>query len=222
MKTMIRTILAGLFLILAVAANAQTFEGKMTMKAEALDLPAEMEPMKSMFESTMTIYTKGNKSRLETTQPMVGEMIVITDMDKKTSTVCMNMMGEKIAVISEIDEQEKDEDEIKEEDIEVILGDKSKTICGYTCNNATLRVKQEGTTSEVEVWYTKDIQNTSAEFNKLPGMPMEYTMNVESITLRYLVTSIEKVKVADSSFKIPEGYELTTEESLEKMFPTGK
>jgi len=222
MKSILKSILAALLLLSTVVTSAQNFEGKMTMKAEAIDLPAEMESMKSMFESTMTIYSKGNKSRLETTQPMVGEMIVITDIDKKESTVCMNMMGEKMAIVSKIDQQEAESAVEEAQDIDVQLGNLKKTICGYSCQNATVKIKDGEVSSEVEVWFTSDIQNTSAEFNQLPGMPLEYTMNVENFKLHYLVTSIEKQKVADSSFSIPEGYEVKTEAELENMFPSRK
>ena len=74
-----------LFLCLVLvdfAGTAQSFEGKTVMKTEVLDAPAEMQKMKSMMETTMTTWVKGNKSRMEANTPFIGQIVTITDYDK--------------------------------------------------------------------------------------------------------------------------------------------
>lgn len=221
MKTFIQFKLILMLVIFSSNISAQYLEGKISMTVTASNLPPEMEAMKSMFETSITIYSKGNKSRLETTQPMVGEMIVLSDFDKKQSIVCMNLLGDKVAVVSELEVQEDDKDN-ETDNGTFVLGDKTKMICGYKCKNAIWKKTENDATTEMEVWYNTEIANTSAEFSTLPGMPMEYTMSMGEIKLNYLVTSIEKTKVDDSKFIVPEGYRMTTEAELEKLFPSGK
>src|SRR6185436_12336515 len=90
-----------------VQAQAQVFEGKIIMKLEAINLPPEMEAMKSMFESEMTIYTKGSKSRIDTSNPMTGSMFILMDTTSKEVLMCMDLMGEKTAIVVNNDDYAK-------------------------------------------------------------------------------------------------------------------
>jgi GLPGLI family protein len=213
-------ILSLAFLLIAMAVSGQSFEGKITMKVEALELPEEMQSMSEMFKSTVTIYSKGLKSRTESKTPM-GSAIIITDNAKKESIMCMDMRGKKIALVSKYDEQDKKDAEAKVsfDKSTFELTTETKTIAGYKCTKAIWHIDAEDKDAVTEIWFTKDIPNTSKDYNDLPGMPMEYSFKMQGVVMHYIVTEVIKQSVADSNFVIPVGYELKTEEEMKKMFP---
>ncbi len=213
-------ILSLAFLLLSITVSAQTFEGKITMKVEALELPEDMQSMAEMFKSTVTVYSKGLKSRTESKTPM-GSAIIITDATKKEAIMCMDMMGKKIAMVNKYDEDDKKDADAKVsfEGGNFELTSETKTIAGYKCTKAIWHMDPEDKETVTEIWFAKDIPNTSSEYGDLPGMPMEYSIKMQGMTMHYVVTEVTKQSVADSNFLIPEGYELKTEEEMKKMFP---
>jgi GLPGLI family protein len=219
MKILTQILSLALFLI-AFASSGQSFEGKMTMKVEALELPEEMQSMAEMFKSTMTVHAKGLKSRSESKTPM-GSVIVITDNAKKESVMCMDMMGKKIAIVNKYNEEDKKDADanINFEGGTFELTSETKTIAGYKCTKAIWHMDHENKDMTTEIWFTKDIQNTSKDYSKLPGMPMEFSVKMEGMVMHYIVTEVNKQPVADSNFVIPAGYEIKTEEEMKKMFP---
>lgn len=196
-------------------STAQNFEGKMTMKMEAIELPAEYQAMKSMFESTMVIYAKGAKSRVETTSAMSGTSIILNDTIKGESITCIDMMGQKVATTVKYDDSKETSETINGKFKS--LSD-TKTIAGYKCQKGIYSMEQGGQKQDIEIWYSKDIANTKADMREIPGMVMEMTMTIQNMTLRYTVTEVSKEKVADSKFDMPAGYRMVTQEEMAKMF----
>lgn len=200
------------FFTFTASAFAQ-FEGKITMKMEALELPAEYEPMRSMFESTIVTYVKGKKTRTEATTAMTGTTITISDADKKETVTCMDMMGQKMATKTTYEESEKAAEEANTKFKQL---DETKTIAGYKCKKGIYSAEAAGEVQEIEVWYTEDIINAKADMREIPGMPMEMIMSVQGIKLRYIVTDVEKEKVPASQFEIPSGYRLVSADEMTK------
>jgi GLPGLI family protein len=196
---------------LTTSAFAQ-FEGKLTMKMEALELPAEYEPMRSMFESTFITHVKGKKSRTEATTAMTGTTITITDGDKGEVFTCMDVMGQKMATKTTFEDSDKD-DETK---VSFQKLDETKTIAGYTCKKGIYTAEAGGEKQDMEIWYTEEIMNAKADMREIPGMPMEMSMSVQGIKLRYLVTEVVKEKVPNNKFDLPTGYRMVTQEELTK------
>jgi GLPGLI family protein len=200
-------------LALTTSAFAQ-FEGKVTMKMEALELPAEYEPMRSMFESTIVTYIKGNKSRTEAATAMTGTTITISDADKRETYTCMDVMGQKMASKTTFDETQKEEAEAKTNFKKL---DETKTIAGYKCKKGVYTAEAGGEAQEIEVWYTEEISNASkADMREIPGLTMEMLMSVQGIKLRYIVTEVKKEKVANNKFDLPEGYRIVTADEMSK------
>lgn len=193
-------------------ATAQ-FEGKLVMKMEAVEVPAEYESMKSMFESTMTIYSKGKKSRLEATNAMTGTTITLNDGDKGESITCIDMMGQKMATKVSYNDSQRTPEEVNFR-FKTLEG--TKVIAGYNCKHGMYTTEANGQKQEMEVWYTEEIPNTKADMREIPGMTMEMIMTMQGIKLKTHVTEVTKEKVPAKMFEMPEGYRIMTQEEMSK------
>lgn len=209
-------------MIIANSTHAQSFEGKITMKMEALNLAPEMEAMKSMFESNITTYTKGDFSRTEMHNPMTGNMFIITDMKKKEVVTCMDMMGHKTAIVASMDEYKEQQNGNGMEKPEFINTNETKLVAGHKCYKSIMKMKHENENFEMEFWCAKDMVNTNAQFAEMPGMPLDYSINAKEFTMHFYATEISKEKVDDSMFQVPADYTRTTNAEVQKKMTGGK
>ena len=218
----IKTLCLSILMLCTAPLLAQSFEGKIVMKMEAKDLPPDMESMKSMFESTITVYSKGNRSRSETNQPMVGNVIAIYDMDKKESVTCMTMGDKKIAMKSSMDDAENDNAQNDFDKGTFNYTSESKMIVGHNCKKVIWTSAADAQEKmSMEFWCAEDIPATTDQFGKLKGTPLDYAMAVQGFNLHFYATDISQEKVADSMFEIPAGYEVKTQEEVQQMIPGG-
>ena len=193
----------------------------MLFRSEVVDAPAEMQSKKSMMENTMTCWVKDMHSRIETSSAFMGKMIIISDYNKKESITCMDMMGQKKAIVSSMNEQPT-KSEVPANITYKETG-KTKTILGYTCHETvgTFTTK-EGQSATMSLWYCKDIPNRNTQHPSLSGMPLEYTMMLQGMTMKISTVEISKEPVSDAMFVVPEGYVRTTQEEMKKAMGGGK
>ena len=200
MKTISKLILV---LLLAPLASMAQFEGKMTMTIKVTTEDPEMQQAAQYMPTEMIIFTKGSKSRIET-NTMMGSTIILSDTLAKVGYVCMDMMGNKIAMAMPYDEMESEE---AVSDMQIKYLNETKMVAGY--NQEVLQT----------VWYCEEIQNTNRDMYKLKGMPMEYEMDMEGMNVSYVVSNVSKEKIADTMFDVPAGYTVTTQDDLNNLFP---
>lgn len=221
MKNSFLTLITMTCIMSSVQLNAQTFEGKITMKMEALNLTPEMESMRSMLESNVTTYTRRKKSRTETSNPMTGKMFVITDMDKNEVVMCMDMMGQKTAIMSTVDEYSQSQSTAELDKMEFIPTKETKMILGHLCTKTIARVKEGEDEIDMEYWCANDIQNANAQLSELPGMPLEYSINAMQLTMHFIATEITKENVPKSMFEIPADYTRKSAEEFKQQYQGG-
>ncbi len=221
MKNLI--LIASLFFVMLFSQKieAQNFEGKIKMKMEVVDVPKEMEQMKSMMESNITTYTKGKKSRVEMSNPMSGNTVVISDLTKNEVVMCMDMMGKKTAVVSKADEYKTKNGKDVATKMEFSATNETKTIAGHLCKKTIAKIDHDGEKMEMEIWYSPDIQNTNLEMSEVPGMPLEYSMKMDQFTMHFLASEVVVESVPDSKFEIPADYERKTSEEFQKQMSGG-
>jgi len=94
----------------------------------------------------------------------------------------------------------------------------TKVIAGYKCTKGVYSFPSESETS-ITLWYTEAISKPDSG-SDIPGMIMEYTMNMEGMTMQFTVTAVSKEIVPDSLFEIPAGYTIKTEEEFQNSIPT--
>jgi len=218
---------AALLLISSVSFGQDDLTVKMTVKVDGL--PPEYS---AMGESEMVSYTKGDKSKEETTS-MMGSSVTYND--GKVTTVLMEQMGEKTgwtATKEELEAASTKEKSNEKPKIEY-LTDK-KTIAGYECTKAIVTmVGKDKKETKATVWFTEKLKHTSSktknrrgpsmDFGDLKGRPLEVetSMNQQGMELKIFVTATEVSTSAidDAVFKAdPSGYKMMTyKEMQEKM-----
>lgn len=202
-------------------AFAQDFKGTIEYEIEYQDLVEEMKAHEAMLPKWMKIEIDGKQSRLTQPGAMGGEpTLVLTDKKSGESIILMDIMGQKLAIKSAIEENEKEDEEIEEmTDIEY-MDNETKEIEGYTCKKAVINTADGG---EATIYYTEDLPNidVSDQAKGIKGFPMEMTVVTDMFTTITRVKSIDEGKVEKIKMVVPEGYELKTKEEFKQMFGGG-
>jgi hypothetical protein len=200
----------------ALIANAQKFEGKIDATISVLKAPAEMAGMEAMMGQTITSSFKGHRSHT-LMRNMMGTTAVITDSIKKEMIILNDMMGQKTAMVTPMETNATPTENMGLElnGAKITKVNERKLIAGYDCKKAMVDVKDEnGAVTTVELWYCEQIAPVEMK-GEIRGTPMEFTMTVEGITMKYEVTAVTKEVVAESLFSIPAGYTL---QSMDQMY----
>ncbi len=196
-------------------AQEKLEEGSLISK---LTFSTDNEQLNSQFEGlsgTESItYIKGVKSRSETSNPISGNSITISDLDKSKMLMLLDSPGVgKTYVIQDL---KLDEETLKS--ISVIKNNDTKTILGYKCDKYTTKVTLEGVEQEIVFYTTEEIpipvnQQTVMFGKKLKGFPMLTIIKVNqfgtSMTITSEVIKINREPVPDDKFDmtVPEGYQ---------------
>lgn len=179
----------------------------------------EMQTQLQMSEgSTLTIYAKDDKSRVEMKMGEIMTTTTILDVAEKKGLILMEGMLGKQAATFEGDDFDKYHGDDSEVEIEYL--DETKTILGYNCKKAVVYMEDEG--GEMEFWYTEDIKVSDAflgDYSKygLPGVALEYGVDQAEMTMKFVAVAFEtSIKDTKDLFEleIPEGY---TEKSFKEI-----
>jgi hypothetical protein len=197
-----------------VTAQEKITEGIATTKMSyTSDDEALKMQMSMMGDIVSTIYFKDTKSRTEVSNPMSGDIIVITDSDKAVSLTLMDVPGLGKKFI----EQKTEVDKEALKNIKVEEGTKTKTLLGYECQEKIMTMNQDGNEVKMILYVTDKIvpvtnQQAAQLGFKIEGFPM-YTEIIASkdgkgITIVMEVTELKDEKVDDGKFSMtpPEGY----------------
>ncbi|MDX1651962.1 MAG: hypothetical protein R3277_05695 [Brumimicrobium sp.] len=210
-------------LIFAVVFLSHTLvsqtELSLNYKVEMSSDDPEMEAQLSMFQnSSLQLYIKDQMSRQEFSfGGMIKTTVIMNSETQEGLSLIDGMMGNYAAKISP-DKEDTISENDSAVDFEIELVDETKKILGYTCKKAIV-YDQDG--NESVYWYTEEIappkEGGKYMNEKVPGMPIEFTVNQQGITMTFTATKFEK-KVDKPkekfSMKVPEGY---TEKPLEEI-----
>ena len=198
-----------------LSVNAQTFEGEITYKITYSDLPAEAEMYKAMLPKKSVVVMKNEKTMTEQNTMGIMKMKVVGNSKTSKSTILMDVMGKKIMMENDVNDEEIKE---AQSEFEVIKKSETRTIAGYKCNKAILKNK-EG--NEVIYWYTEELPGYKGKNMPnvdIDGFPMEFEIKQEAMSMKMTVSNVNKKSIDDSVFDIPEGYEKMSKEDMQKMF----
>ena len=164
---------------------------------------------------------KGNKSRTELNLGM-GTQVTIFDADKNSGIGLFDMMGQKYAIPMTPDEIEKEMNDAPP--IEVTKTGNTKDIAGYTCHEATVKV--DNGKHEFTVYYTDELGSgilnaNNPYYHEIPGVMLEFAMEENQMKMSFHAISVEKKKVSDDVFEIPEGYQEMSQDQFNNMFGGG-
>ena len=209
-------LLAVPFLLSSFGISAKGFKGVITYKVSVTGSSVTDE-VKAMMPKTMVLMVKEEKSRTEMVMGM-GKTVVLNDAEANTSTVLLDMMGQKMAIQSTPEDIQKEID--KSSNYTVEKSSETKQILDYTCKKATI-TSEEGTV--VTVYFTDELGTGSIyfddpQFSTIDGLMLEFEIPNEGMTMKFTAISVEKKNLSDSDFEIPEGYEIKSKEDMQGMF----
>ena len=161
-------------------------------------------------------YYKDHKVRKENETAM-GGIYTISDNANMEIIMLLDIMGQKLAVKQDSADLKEAFAEIGE--IEVNPTGETKEILGYNAKKVEIEVEDNiftaYTTTEIK---SPANAHLADQFKNVEGVILEYSVTQRGITSTYTATELEKEKVADEMFTIPEDYELKTQEELSTMF----
>lgn len=209
------------FVFICATSFAQNSEGHISYVVDISSDNPEMEMSIGMMKGMkMDVYFKDEMSRSVVDMGMLMTMTNITDNGSGEVLMLMSgMIGEKAIKTTSL-ELNSDDEEDELEDLKVELFDETKMIEGFKCKKAIL-TNEEGVV--MTYWYTKKI-NVHVDGNqfmndKIPGFPMEISMETPDMKMVFTVDKYEKKVDNDEMFdmSIPDGYELMTIEDFKGM-----
>ena len=208
--------LAVSFLFLSAGTFAKDFKGVITYKVTVTGSEVTDE-VRAMMPKTMVMTVKDGKSRTEMVMGM-GKTVVIANAEDKTSVVLLDMMGQKMAIKSTMEDIQKELDEAPEYTVEKTS--ETKTILDYTCKKAIIR-SSEGT--EIIVYYTDELGTGATyfddpQFKEIDGLMLEFEIPEQGMNMKFTAINVEKKNVSDTEFDIPDGYQVKTREEMQGMF----
>lgn len=228
------TISFSVLLLLPMFVSAQKAMTEGYIRYEVTEVKSDDPQMESalnmMKGSTLEIYFTENKQK--SVMDMMGGMMkmnTINLVNEKQIVMLMDMMGKKIKVVGSEEEFNKMNDQASSDEVKpeiTIDKSKKKTIAGYPCYAAVIKLTQEGMDMSVDAYITESLTAPKSvirnmEHIDIPGLPLEYTINAMGFKMTYSATKVEQ-KVDSGVFDIPTGYEeMTIDEFMKNMGAMG-
>ncbi|MCF8332410.1 MAG: hypothetical protein K9H84_08165 [Bacteroidales bacterium] len=195
------------------------FQGEITYKISYPE--AELEPaQKAQLPKQAKVYVKDNYMKMVMNQGM-AEIVQLIDGNAKTKTILVAGGGMKKYYTQS---EEKVKAQNAKVDIEGIeKTEETKEIAGYSTKKIVAKYKNDyGETEELTMYYTPKIGNKAINFDNpymkdIDGMVLQYEIKQGGMTMQFTASNIEKNRLKETDFLIPEDYEKLTEEELKQM-----
>jgi len=106
------------------------------------------------------------------------------------------------------------------EGVELRMTDKTKTICGYTCNNAEATFPYDRS-KIYNLWYTNDIKvrnsNASTPFSEIKGVLMSFYYILGGSELKFEAETVYKKEIPDKAFERRPKFRPVSKQDLDKI-----
>ena len=156
-----------------------------------------------------------NKVRIDMEPSVQGAGAIITDYDKQTMRMQLEIPGAKYQMIMD--------EELKAQTgaiTNISYTGEKREIAGYPCEKA----KVTGPDGEVtDVWFSEKINVDGQEkmWGALKGFPLEFSKTNQGITMLYSAETVKPGKVKAEVFVMPTEYQPITQEQLIQLFTGG-
>lgn len=166
------------------------------------------------------LYLKGNSSRTEMISSL-GNETTIYNAKTGNAVILREYSGQKLMITLS-----KDNWNEKNKKFNFLVFDKSpetKVIQGYNCQKATGKLNDG---SVITVYYATDLglinKEYSSAFRNLPGLPMEYEFETETMRFKYAVAKIDLSAISAAKFEFPKsGYRVMSYEDNKQVKKEG-
>ena len=170
--------------------------------------------MASMFGDTkMTMFFNDKNVKMLMDMGMM-QTSTFVDVESGKTVMLMDMMGQKMKIV--MGEEELKAEEVNEQDYEIVKTGEKEEVAGYDCEKLIIKTKD----ADLAVYVTNDIKSMGSlnrQYTKLGGFPMKYETVESGMKMSIEAISVEKMKVSDEEFVIPDGYKEMSMKDHEKM-----
>ena len=170
---------------------------------------------------TTRVKVMGDKNAAEVIQ-MGATQTFVTNPEFDLFMLKLEFGDKKYAIKQKLSEVRSKQDSAKKFDINVDLVNETKTIAGYECKKAVVTFTPLDTADGEEqifnYYYSEDLGNEDTnkgdDFEKIPGMLLEYSLIQGGMIISYQATEVKKGGVGDADFLVPVDFKVVTEEEL--------
>lgn len=154
----------------------------------------------------------------------VFTMMGIVDYKAGTNSALLKVLGKKYHFETPLSSEERfGFDPLNGMEIEYVEGE-TKEIGGFNCKKALVHFTDSILQSPIEIYFTEDIKienpNRNNPFKDIQGVLMEYQMSFQKIPMVFKFKYLEKIKVDDSEFKVPDDFEKVSKDEMQQFINT--
>ncbi len=193
-------------------------EGVMKYKITYLEDKAD-NPLISLLPSHLEMFFKNNSVSL-CVQGWMGifESTFIKQAETGNTITTLKIMNKKYYYIS--DSVVGFMGETKYNNLQFEFDDITKNILNFECKHATVFVPSEN--FEFDIYYTNHIAinkpNCNTVFEKIPGVLMEFQVEMNGIPMHLIATELVEKEVPDNSFNVPDGFKEVEKQEVDTIF----
>ncbi|MGB3948861.1 MAG: hypothetical protein WBM13_12820 [Bacteroidia bacterium] len=216
MKKFICFVFTCCWTFIVFSQKVSDFEGivKYDVSFEDAGLPPEAVAMFKNAE--VKLYISPEKQRTDINMIMQNSTSIV-DLKEKTLINIMDIGGKKYLI--KTDEAQFKKDREAEPNLKITYTNETKTIAGYVCQKAEVVLDEATPGMVMNVYFTDQIplNELNPVYKGLKGFPLEYTMNMGGVSIKFIANSITKEKIDKNVFNLPkDGYTETTAEALQQ------
>lgn len=179
--------------------------------------PIEDKWMEKLMPSEMEMQFKNNNINTELTFGLgMIKIGYITNTEDKHLHEMLKFMRNRNVSHRGVPQVEDLIAQIPEHKIELLPD--TKSIVGFLCHKAKVKVNSPSEPYSYDLWYTTDIKikdpNWCTPFKSIPGVLMEYRVERFNVIMHFTAIDVEKAEIQDTEFLVPKKY---TEISIEDM-----
>jgi hypothetical protein len=176
-------------------------------------LPNDLKP------KTLIVSFNKNKILFEITIPIANQGIInIVNPETNIYDTYINMLG--VRYFYKGQEGEIQPGFSSMEGVEIRKTDKTRTICGYTCNNAEATFPSDRG-KVYELWYTNDIKvrnsNSNNPFKDIEGVLMSFYYIMGGTELQFEAETVYKKEIPDKAFERRPKFRPVSKNDLDKI-----
>jgi GLPGLI family protein len=221
-----RQYLLPLFLLLLLISGCNTKGKKDALISEGLvkytisySPEIQKETFAFLLPEEMTYYFNPDNERISFTGKLgFYSLDFISNHTNDSSSTLLKIINKKMFVPSDEGTNIFIFRNIKNSKVE-FQKDTIRTILGYEAHKATIQIDNSHH-SEIVVWYTSEIStkttNKNTPFAEIPGVMLEYAIYYNNVIFTLKPKAVEKVKLSEKLFSVPDDYTATTIDEIEK------
>jgi GLPGLI family protein len=193
-------------LIVFTAVTAKTYAQQRTVAECTVTFgisttSSDKDTKESLDKTSKTVYIKANQSRVDLSSTAFSQSVFF-DKNTGNATILREIGGNKF--ISKMDNTKWKAANAKYEGAALTVSDQTKTILGYECKKATLKLTNGASyTLYFAANIIPSVKEFEYQFKDVPGFVLEYETEEDGKTITYTANKINLSPVPASKFDIP-------------------